>query len=57
MNLGNNNSDNDDNDDITYSPEELAWKLIMDENVNSGALLGYVDEDSNEVLFEILITI
>lgn len=64
MNLENNNDDlngdlnNDDfNDGGTYSPEELAWKLIMDEHVNSGALLGYVDDDSNEILFEILITI
>ena len=59
-NLNNNLIDDlsdDFNDGGTYSPEELAWKLIMDENVSDGALVGYVDEDSNEVLFEILITI
>jgi uncharacterized protein YrzB (UPF0473 family) len=44
-------------DNCVYSPEELAWKLIMDENINSSAIMAFSDENSKEILFEILITI
>lgn len=46
------------NDGGFYTPEELAWKLIMDENIdNSAAIMAFADENSKETLFEILITI
>lgn len=46
------------NDGGFYSPEELAWKLVMDENIDdSVAIMAFADENSKETLFEILITI
>lgn len=41
----------------TYTPEELAWKLIMDENITSGVLMTFSNENTKETMFEILITI
>ena len=52
------NSDNVINDGGIYTPEELAWKLIMDENIdNNVAIMAFADENSKETLFEILIII
>ena len=46
------------NDGGIYSPEELAWKLVMDETIDdSAAIMAFADENSKEILFEILITI
>jgi len=46
------------NDGGFYSPEELAWKLVMDENIDdSAAIMAFADENSKETLFEIIITI
>jgi len=46
------------NDGGTYSPEELAWKLIMDENINdNNVFMTFADENSKETMFEILVTI
>ncbi len=46
------------NDGGIYTPEELAWKLVMDENINyDAAIMAFADENSKETLFEILITI
>jgi hypothetical protein len=44
-------------EDNTFTPEELAWRLILDENINSAPLIAYSDENSKEIVFEILITI
>lgn len=44
-------------EDTTYTPEDLAWKLIMDENIDSSPIMAFSDENSQETLFEILITI
>ena len=52
----NNDSNNDLNNDI-YSPEELAWKLILDESVNPTSIMTFADDNSKEIVFEILITI
>ncbi len=43
------------NDLGTYTPEELAWKLLVDENINDTATIAFTD--SKETLFEILIII
>lgn len=52
------NSDHVINDEGFYSPEELAWKLVMDENIDDSAIImAFADENSKETLFEILITI
>jgi len=45
-----------------YTPQTIAWKLIMDDNDEalSGALLGYADggdDDPASFMFEILVTI
>ena len=45
------------NQDDTFTPEELAWRLLLDENVNNVQLLAFSDENNIEVLFEILLTI
>lgn len=46
------------NDGGIYTPEELAWKLIIDENIDyEAAIMAFADENSKETLFEILITI
>jgi len=52
-----NNKNIDENNGGFYSPEELAWKLIMDEDINDCALIAFADDNSKEILFEILITI
>lgn len=49
--------ENNTNQDDTFTPEELAWRLLLDENVNNVQLLAYSDENSIEILFEILLTI
>jgi len=41
----------------TFTPEELAWKMIMDEHIPSSAIVAFSDDNSIESLFEILITI
>jgi hypothetical protein len=45
------------NDDNNYTPETLAWTLIMDDNINDSGLLIFSEENNNEIIFEILITI
>ena len=51
-----NDSTNDSSNDI-YSPEELAWKLILDESINPTSIMTFADDNSKEIVFEILITI
>ena len=48
--------DNVNNNDV-YTPEELAWQLIMDENISPRTLMAFSDENSKEITFEILVTI
>jgi cysteinyl-tRNA synthetase len=50
-------TDNIPNDGEVYSPEELAWQLIMDENISPRTLMTFADENSKEIMFEILVTI
>ena len=45
------------NDNDVYTPEELAWQLIMDENISPRTLMAFSDENSKEITFEILVTI
>lgn len=52
--------DETNNNDEIYTPDELAWTLIMDENINKGGVLmvfSDVCSDAKETLFDILITI
>jgi hypothetical protein len=49
--------ENNNNKDDTFTPEELAWRLLLDENVNNVQLLAFSDENSVEILFEILLTV
>ena len=44
-------------EDNSFTPEELAWRLILDEHVNYAPLIAFSDENSKEIMFEILITI
>ena len=55
-------------DDNDYTPESIAWKLLVDDNINNGVLQFYNDynnnndnnndkNDKNSFIFEILITI
>jgi hypothetical protein len=44
-------------EDNTFTPEELAWRLILDETIDSAPMLAFSDENTKEILFEILITI
>lgn len=44
-------------DENNYTPEALAWKLLMDDNITSSSLMIFSDENNKEVVFEILITI
>ena len=44
-------------EDNTFTPEELAWRLVLDENIDSAQLIAFSDENTKEILFEILITI
>ena len=46
----------ENNDDI-FTPEELAWRLLLDDNIDNAPMLAFSDENSKEVLFEILLTI
>ncbi len=52
-----NHPEDNPNQDESYTPEELAWKLILDEQVEPRGLLMFSDDNSHEILFEILITI
>jgi hypothetical protein len=45
------------NDGEVYTPEELAWQLILDENISQRTLMTFADENSKEIMFEILVTI
>jgi len=47
----------DNETDDIFTPEEIAWRLLLDENVNNVQLLAFSDENSVEILFEILLTI
>jgi hypothetical protein len=44
-------------EDNTFTPEELAWRLVLDENIDSVPLIAFSDDNTKEILFEILITI
>ena len=44
-------------DENNYTPETLAWTLIMDDSINNSELLIFAEENNNETTFEILITI
>lgn len=46
-----------ENNDDTFTPEELAWRLLLDDNINSGPIMAFSDENTKEILFEILLTI
>ena len=46
-----------ENTDDTFTPEELAWKLLLDENIGNAPIMAYSDENTKEILFEILLTI
>lgn len=50
-------TDNVSNDGEVYTPEELAWQLILDENISPRTLMTFADENSKEIMFEILVTI
>ena len=49
--------DNNENTENNYTPETLGWTLIMDDNISDAELLIFSDENNNETIFEILITI
>jgi hypothetical protein len=44
-------------DDNNYTPEALAWKLLMDDNISTSNLMIFSDENNKEIVFEILLTI
>jgi hypothetical protein len=46
-----------ENNDDTFTPEELAWRLLLDDNINDAPILAFSDENTKEILFEILLTI
>ena len=48
---------NEQIDENDYTPEALAWKLIMDDNINNSNLLIFSEDNNKETLFEILLTI
>jgi hypothetical protein len=45
--------------DDSYTPESLAWKLLLDEEVGNGDMLAYSDPNENKyvIKFEIFLTI
>jgi uncharacterized protein YrzB (UPF0473 family) len=50
--------ENVENEENVFTPEELAWRLIMDEHIDEKvSLFAFTDDNSKETLFEILITI
>ncbi len=53
----NDNINDNLNENDVYTPEELAWQLIMDENISPRTLMAFSDENSKEITFEILVTI
>jgi len=56
-NYSDNYSGNNSANQNVYSPEELAWKLIIDDKIDSAAIVPFADENSKEILFEILMTV
>ena len=44
-------------DDNNYTPEALAWKLLMDDAITTSNLMILSDENNKEIVFEILLTI
>jgi len=44
-------------DDNNYTPEALAWKLLMDDAITTSNLMIFSDENNKEIVFEILLTI
>jgi hypothetical protein len=48
---------NDQIDNNDYTPEALAWKLIMDDNINNSNLIIFSEDNNKETVFEILLTI
>jgi hypothetical protein len=44
-------------DDNNYTPEALAWKLLMDDDITTSNLMIFSDEKNKEIVFEILLTI
>lgn len=48
---------NEQIDENDYTPEALAWKLIMDDNIDNSSLLIFSEDNNKETLFEILLTI
>jgi hypothetical protein len=48
---------NEQIDENDYTPEALAWKLIMDDNIDNSNLLIFSEDNNKETLFEILLTI
>lgn len=48
---------NEQIDENDYTPEALAWKLIIDDNINNSNLLIFAEDNDKETLFEILLTI
>jgi len=44
-------------DDNNYTPEALAWKLLMDDDITTSNLMIFSDENNKEIVFEILLTI
>jgi len=51
------NHSNQKIDDNNYTPEALAWKLLMDDEITTSNLMIFSDENNKEIVFEILITI
>ena len=44
-------------DENNYTPEALAWKLLMDDEITRSNLMIFSDENNKEIVFEILLTI
>lgn len=44
-------------DENNYTPEALAWKLLMDDKITTSNLMVFSDENNKETVFEILLTI
>ena len=47
----------ENNTDDTFTPEELAWRLLLDDNISDAPILAFSEENTKEVLFEILLII
>ena len=44
-------------DENNYTPEALAWKLLMDDNITISNLMVFSDVNNKETVFEVLLTI